>query len=321
MARHGTKNPLTDRLGALSDPLRLRMLRVLASHELSVGEIAKVFQLPQSTMSRNLTTLARTGWLVKRQQGTTTLYSLIEDDLDEDARRVWRVVREQIPTGPETDEDDQRLEGVLAERKTDSLSFFGRVGGAWDAIRAELFGERLTALGLLSLLDPAWTVADIGCGTGNASELLAGCVGEVIAIDQSEAMLDAARLRVGENPRVSFIKGSLEALPLDDASVDAACCMLVMHHIEDPTPAMGELARTLRTERGGGVALLVDMVRHERHEYRREMGHRHLGFADEEIRDMFTGAGFEPPRIRHLPGEPDAKGPGLFAASARLKTD
>ncbi len=320
MARHGTKNPLTDRLSALSDPLRLRMLRLLARQELSVGEIAKVFQLPQSTMSRHLTTLARTGWLVKRQMGTTTLYSLTEDDLDDDARRVWRVVRDQIPVGAETDVDDQRLEGVLADRRTDSLAYFGRVGGAWDAIRAELFGERLTALGLLSLLDPSWTVADIGCGTGNASELLAGCVERVVAVDQSETMLEAARLRVGENPRVSFVQGSLESLPLADGSVDAACCMLVMHHIDDPTPAMGELARTLRTDRGGGVALLVDMVRHERHEYRREMGHRHLGFADEEIRDMFIGAGFAPPRIRHLPGEPDAKGPGLFAAAARLQT-
>jgi hypothetical protein len=34
---------------------------------------------------------------------------------------------------------------------------------------------------------------------------------------------------------------------------------------------------------------------------------------------MFTGAGFETPRIRELPGEPDAKGPGLFAAAARLR--
>lgn len=318
MARHGTSSILTERLHALSDALRLRMLRLLESEELSVGEVAKVFQLPQSTVSRHLAMLSRAGWLVKRQVGTTTFYSLTMDDLEPEARGVWVVVRDQIGQGPETEEDDLRLLGVLADRKTDSVSFFGRVGGEWDAIRNELFGERLTALGLLSLLHADWTVADIGCGTGNAAEVLAGCVDRVIAVDQSETMLEAARLRVGETERVSFVRGSLESLPLENGSVDAACCMLVMHHVDEPEAAMRELARTLRADRGGGVVLVVDMAKHERHEYRREMGHRHLGFADDEISTMFVEAGFDPPRIRHLPGEPDAKGPGLFAAAARL---
>ncbi|MBZ0173246.1 MAG: metalloregulator ArsR/SmtB family transcription factor, partial [Phycisphaerales bacterium] len=209
MIRHGVSNILTDRLHALSDTQRLRMLRQLETNELSVGEVAKVFQLPQSTVSRHLTMLAKAGWLVKRQMGTATFYSLTLDDLEPEARGVWVVVRDQIGEGPETEEDDQRLLGVLADRKTDSVSFFGRIGGEWDAIRNELFGERLTALGLLSLLHADWTVADIGCGTGNAAELLAGCVDRVIAVDQSETMLEAARLRVGDDSRVSFVRGSL----------------------------------------------------------------------------------------------------------------
>jgi ArsR family transcriptional regulator len=319
MTRHGVSNPLTDRLSALSDGLRLRMLRLLEREELAVGEVAKVFQLPQSTVSRHLTTLSKSGWLVKRQMRTATFYSLTLDDLDRDARDVWVVVRSQVERTPEIAEDDQRLEGVLAERKTDSVSFFGRVGGEWDAIRAQLFGERLTALGLLSLLDPRWVVADIGCGTGNAAELLSGCVDRVIAIDQSETMLEAARLRLGDGGGVEFLKGSLESLPLADRSVDAVCCLLVLHHVEDPAAALDEAARTLRTDRGGGVALVVDMTRHERHEYRRDMGHKHLGFGPEEIESMFKKAGFASPRVRLLPGEPEAMGPGLFAAVARLR--
>lgn len=324
MARHATGNPLTDRLGALSDAVRLRMLRLLESQELSVGEVASVFQLPQSTVSRHLSTLGKAGWLVKRQFGTATYHSLTLDDLDDDARAVWIVVRAQIERGDETDEDDRRLEGVLAERKTDSLSFFGRVGGEWDAIRNELFGERITALGLLSLVHRDWTVADIGCGTGNAAELLAGCVGRVIAVDQSETMLQAARKRVGDrgtNGAVEFRQGSMESLPLDDASVDAACCFLVLHHVDEPSVALREIRRTLTERRGGGVALVIDMNRHDRHEYRREMGHKHLGFSRDEIEAMFVDAGYGVPLIRDLPGEPDAKGPGLFAAAARATTD
>lgn len=323
MTRQGYSSSLTDRLTALSDMLRLRMLRLLESHELAVGEVAKVFQLPQSTVSRHLTTLAKAGWLVKRQLRTATFYSLMLDDLEKESRDVWVVVRSQIGQTPETEEDDRRLEGVLADRRMDSVSFFGRVGGEWDAIRGELFGERLTVLGLMSLVDPAWTVADIGCGTGNAAEVLADCVEHVIAVDQSETMLEAARLRIGPSPRarVTFERGSVESLPMEDGSVDAACCLLVMHHVDEPAAAMREIARTLRCDRGGGVALVVDMTRHDRHEYRRDMGHKHLGFDDEQIVEMFTAAGFEAPRIRLLPGEPDAKGPGLFAASARLRRD
>ena len=321
MARSMAGNSVTDRLSALSDSVRLRMLRLLETQELSVGEVASVFQLPQSTVSRHLSTLGKTGWLVKRQFGTATYHSLTLDDLDEDARAVWVVVRSQIEQSAETDEDDRRLAGVLSDRKTDSLSFFGRVGGEWDAIRNELFGERITALGLLSLVSADWTVADIGCGTGNAAELLAGCVGRVIAIDPSETMLHAARKRIGARAAgtVEFRQGSIEALPLEDASVDAACCFLVMHHVDHPAKALREIARTLTDGNGGGVALVIDMSRHDRHEYRREMGHKHLGFTHEEIRVMFAEAGFGDPLIRELPGEPDAKGPGLFAAAARVK--
>lgn len=319
MARQATANTVTDRLSALSDMVRLRMLRLLETQELSVGEVASVFQLPQSTVSRHLSTLGKAGWLVKRQFGTAAYYSLTLDDLDEESRSIWVVVRQQIERTAETDEDDRRLEGVLGDRKTDSLSFFGRVGGEWDAIRNELFGERITALGLLSLVHPDWAVADIGCGTGNAAELLAGCVGHVVAIDQSETMLEAARKRIGDRGSVEFKQGSMDSLPLEAGSVDAACCFLVLHHVDEPARALREMARTLRTDRGGGVALVIDMSRHERHEYRREMGHKHLGFTEAEIEAMFVDAGFGAPLIRDLPGEPDAKGPGLFAAAARLR--
>ena len=321
MARGATSNLITDRLSALSDAVRLRMLRLLETQELSVGEVASVFQLPQSTVSRHLSTLGKAGWLVKRQFGTATYHSLTLDDLDEEARAVWVVVRSQIERSAETDEDDRRLAGVIADRKTDSLSFFGRVGGEWDAIRNELFGERITALGLLSLVSADWTVADIGCGTGNAAELLAGCVGSVIAIDPSETMLDAARKRIGERgaDTVDFRQGSIESLPLDDQSVDAACCFLEKNHVDSQAKAQREIARPLTDENGGGVALVIDMSRHDRSEYRREMGHKHLGFTHEEITAMFDKAGYGVPLIRDLPGEPDAKGPGLFAAAARLK--
>lgn len=314
MNRAFQSTSLTDRLAALGEMIRLRVLRLLEAQELSVGEVAKVVQLPQSTVSRHLKVLGDGGWLAKRNVGTATLYRLVLDDLTLEARGLWVAVRVQMDNRSELLEDTRRLKAVLADRRTDSQAFFGRVAGEWDVLRNDLFGDRFTPAAMLSLLPREWTVADLGCGTGNASELLAPCVTKVLAIDQSPVMLEAARRRLSGFSNVEFLEGSLTALPLAEASANAAVCLLVLHHLEDPGAAMPEIARILKPK---GTVLIVDMVRHDRSEYRQTMGHKHLGFTRQEIESMFEGAGLGEPLYRELPGEPDARGPGLFIATAQ----
>jgi ubiquinone/menaquinone biosynthesis C-methylase UbiE/DNA-binding transcriptional ArsR family regulator len=303
---------ITDRLAALSEPLRLRIVRLLEAEELSVGEVAKVVQLPQSTVSRHLKILAETAWVSRRNEGTATLYRLVLDDLPPEPRALWLSVRGQMGHGPELAEDGARLRAVLAERRTDSQAFFGRVAGEWDSLRNSLFGTLFTSRALLSLLPRHWTVADLGCGTGNGSELLAPCVARVLAVDQSGPMLEAARKRLADFQNVEFIQGPLETLPLADSSVDATVCLLVLHHVPEPARAVAEMHRVLRP---GGVALIVDMTEHGREEYRHTMGHRHLGFAPRTVESMLADAGFGAPRVQVLPGNPEVRGPGLIAAT------
>lgn len=73
MKRLRRLDDLGSRLGALGEAWRLRLLRLLEAEELSVGEIARVMQLPQSTVSRRLKTLADGGWIARRSEGTATL--------------------------------------------------------------------------------------------------------------------------------------------------------------------------------------------------------------------------------------------------------
>ena len=68
--------PLFDRLSALADPIRSRLLLVLERHELTVTELRAVVQLPQSTVSRHLKVLVDAGWLVAREDGTSNRYRL-----------------------------------------------------------------------------------------------------------------------------------------------------------------------------------------------------------------------------------------------------
>jgi ArsR family transcriptional regulator len=114
---------------------------------------------------------------------------------------------------------------------------------------------------------------------------------------------------------VEFLPGELEVLPLERGSVDATVSLLVLHHVEQPELAIAEMARVLRTSRGGGVALVVDMLRHSRAEYRLTMGHKHLGFDPETIGAWMSRAGLERVRLTELAREPEGKGPGLFAAA------
>jgi len=312
---HSSSAAVAARLACLADELHLRMLRVLEREELTVGEVAAVFQLPQSTVSRRLKHLAEAGWLQRRAAGPATLYSLSLDDLAPACRELWLASRAQL--GGQDGalvEDDRRLEAVLAQRQEDSLAFFGRVAGEWDKIRAELFGKDFTAPALLALLDPSWTVADVGCGTGNVASLLAPHVARVIAVDSSEVMLSAVRKRLDGVGNIEIRQGSLEALPLEDASVDAVVCALVLHHLEAPERGLRQCARCLKP---GGVLLVLDMVEHDHAEYRRTMGHKRLGFSDEETTALLLGAGLAEPRIAHLPSAPGAQGPSLFVATAR----
>lgn len=317
MKRSPTRFSVDELLASLADAVRLRILRVLEQEELSVGEIASVVQLPQSTVSRHLKVLSDHQWLARRNVGPATLYRLVLDDLSIESRGLWTAVRGQLDGGAELREDARRLASVLAERRLDSQSFFGRVAGEWDAIRSRLFGSAFTLRAMLALLPRRWVVADVGCGTGNAAELIAPHVERVVAVDRSDAMLDAARKRLRGLRNVEFAEGEMEKLPLKDRSVDAIVAVMVLHHVPDPGAAVREAARVLREDRGGGVLLIVDMLEHDREEYRRTMGHRHLGFSEHAIEELFRGAGLADGRVWELPGDPDARGPGLFAATAR----
>ena len=308
-------------LSQLGDTVRLRMLRVLEKHELSVGELVKVLQIPQSSGSRHLRVLSDGEWVFKRSAGPASYYRVVIDDLPNEHRTLWVTIRNQLGDDSTLAEDDRRLSAVLAERMTNSEAYFGRVAGAWDDIRSELFGSGFTQQALLGFIRPDWVFADLGCGTGNATEMLSPWVDEVIAVDRSPEMLEAARSRLlehgGSEEHIRFLEGDLGKLPIPDSSVDIAACVLVLHHIEGPVQALREAKRILRIDRGGGMLLVVDMCRHERLEYKHNMGHLHLGFDDSEREQLFKDAGFTSTRTHKLRPEVEANGPSLFATVAR----
>jgi ArsR family transcriptional regulator len=250
--------------------------------------------MPQSTVSRHLKLLVDDGWLVARGEGTTRFYKMIASRLDNATRDLWAVVSSQyLVTGMAT-QDLRRAESVLAKRRDRAQIFFLNSSNAWDAMRTEMIGPRTDLLALFDLLDPTWVVGDLGCGAGHTAEALAPCVARVIAVDESGPMLDAARLRLGECANVELRAGTVESLPIEDNTLDAAILFLVAHFITDPAKAMREIRRVIKP---GGRLLIVDLMSHDRMEYVVQLGHVWQGFDGDQVK------AYPPGSVIVLPGE------------------
>jgi ubiquinone/menaquinone biosynthesis C-methylase UbiE/DNA-binding transcriptional ArsR family regulator len=302
---------ILEHMSALADPIRCRMLLLLEKHELTVSELCAVMQMPQSSVSRHLKTLADDNWVASRRDGTSRFYTMPVDELDSGAKRLWPLIREQVAATSGAGQDDRRLRGVLTRRRAKSQEFFATAAGGWDRLREDLFGDSFFLWAVLGLIDPSLVVGDLGCGTGQLTETVAPYVKQVVAVDSSSDMLDAARTRLGAAQNVDLRQGDLENLPIGPGELDAAMLSLVLHYAPSPAKALSEVARVLRA---GARVLVVDMLPHEREEYQHQMGHVWLGFSDKQITRFLIGAGFDDVRVRALPADPDAKGPALFAA-------
>lgn len=304
---------LFGQMPVVGDPMRSRLMLVLERHELTVGELCSVVQAPQSTVSRHLKALADGGWLTSRADGTNRRYTSAASQLDPPLRALWLLVRKETAGTLPAQQDERRLTQVLAIRRSRSEEFFRAGASQWDQLRDELFGRRFFLPALLGLLDEDAVVADLGCGTGQIAETLAPFVGRVIGVDTSHSMLKAAKKRLVRHNNVDLRPGSLEALPVDDDVLDAAMMFLVLHHVADPSLCVAEAFRALKP---GGRLVVVDMLPHDRDEYRREMGHVWLGFSEADILRTLRDASFDKVFMLPLPADPKAKGPTLFAARA-----
>jgi len=304
---------ILDQLASLADNTRSRILLLLDGQELSVSELCTVLQLPQSTVSRHLKALAEAGWVSARAEGTSNVYAMSREALDAPSRRLWSLVREQVSASAAAVQDQRRLQATLSARRSKSIEFFSSSAGQWDRVRDEMFGDRFHMAAFAAFANPAAVVGDLGCGTGQVSGALAPFVTRVIGVDSSAAMLQAARKRLQEYRNVELRRGELETLPIDDNLLDAATVMLVLHHVPEPVRALTEVARTLKP---GGRLILVDMLPHDRENYRQQMGHVWLGFGEDQLRKLLAGAGFEKVRMATLAADPSAKGPALFVAAS-----
>jgi ArsR family transcriptional regulator len=284
--------PLPDIFKALADSTRLRILRALDGAELHVNEIVDVLELPQPTVSRHLAVLLHAGLVSRRRDGMWTFYSLDAASGAWAEHGLGTALRARLRGLPDESGDADRLVRCLEARARQSGEFYAHNAPHWDRLRAGLDVEDMHARLLGALLPGDLDIVDAGTGTGALLPLLAPAARRLVGIDRSPEMLTEARARVatlGLAP-VLLVRADLARLPLADASVDAVCSSLALHHAAQPAQVIAEFARVVRP---GGRVVVSDLVQHSEEWMRTELAHQWLGFPPERVASWFEAAGLD----------------------------
>jgi ubiquinone/menaquinone biosynthesis C-methylase UbiE len=103
---------------------------------------------------------------------------------------------------------------------------------------------------IAALLEKRSCVLDLGCGTGELALMLASTVDRVHGVDYAEGMIAQALGKAAERgaDNVEFSVHGADALPFADHTFDAVVMANVLHVMEHPERALGEVARVIRPQ-------------------------------------------------------------------------
>lgn len=282
---------------ALGDTTRLRIMRLIGTMELAVGELAQVLGQSQPRVSRHVAILIDAGLADRRREGSWVFLRQAAKGGVQTVRAVNRLLaaaEEEDADFAQICADDRRhLAAIREGREKNAADFFARHAGEWDRLRALLAPADAVEDALAKALGSGelGLVLDIGTGTGRIAELLEPRARQVTGLDKSPEMLRFARARLQHLPagRVELLQGDFSALPFAAEAFDTVVFHQVLHYAHQPDYALAEAARVCRP---GGRIAIVDLAAHEREELRRTHAHARLGFADGQMAEMLARQGF-----------------------------
>ena len=280
----------------LGDEARLRLLRVLDKDRFNVKELTGILGLAQSGVSRHLGLLKEAGLVSEERDGAYSFYRLSPALRDHTQGPLWPLLEAQFNSSASSaalKADDARLQEVLRLRREN----FEHVGPDTRDGRQLVPGRSWAAWSrALGLLLPPLDVADLGCGEGYLTVETARWANHVIAVDRSPGVLARAKALAARKKcsNITWKKGELERLPIDNATIDVALLSQALHHAADPATAIGEAARILKP---GGRLVILDLRPHDETWVREKLGDQWFGFSDEQLAGLLTRAGFSDVKV------------------------
>ncbi len=194
---------------------------------------------------------------------------------------------EEIPEGKH---DQAALELILRKRQDKTRAFFDDMAGRLGREYVPGRSWQSIAEALLQLVPPL-VIADLGAGEGAFSLLLAQRAQQVIAVDNSDKMVElgSALARKQGVTALEYRKGDLEAVPIADGTVDLALFSQSLHHAIHPERAVAEAWRILKP---GGRITVLDLLQHRFAEARELYADVWLGFSEVQLEGLLGNAGF-----------------------------
>jgi len=137
---------LLDTLRALADPTRVRIMRLLASMELAVGELAQVLGQSQPRVSRHVKILCDAGLAHRRREGAWVFLRAVGsadagaagDLVEALAGLLTGAERADTGFGAQCAEDRLHLDAIRAARQTHAQDYFSRHADEWDSLRSRI---------------------------------------------------------------------------------------------------------------------------------------------------------------------------------------
>jgi ubiquinone/menaquinone biosynthesis C-methylase UbiE/DNA-binding MarR family transcriptional regulator len=291
-------------LRLLADPSRLRILLLVEREELSVAELQEILGMGQSRISTHLAQLKNAGLVEDRRNGKSILYRLKPSAQSNGFSEMLGLLRQAAAEIPEAEQDSEALRLALRRRQDKMRAYFDELAGKFG--RNYVPGRSWQGLAetLLTLMPPM-VIADLGAGEGTFSQLLARRSRKVIAVDNSEKMVEYGRELARKHgvKNLEYRKGDLEDVPIKDATVDLAFFSQALHHAQHPQRAVAEAARILKP---GGRIVVLDLLRHNYEEARELYADLWLGFTEVEVTRFLRQAGFKNIETSIVHSEEDA---------------
>jgi len=246
---HPRTEVLLQRLKAIGDQTRLRLVALCRQGECSVSELTGVIGQSQPRISQQLKMLCEAGLLRRFRDGKRVFYRVpTKDGADSDLRRLFDLVPTDDPLIVQDFEQLRLLRGeslgdAVADLKMDSNSEMAN-----RAIQK--------ALVELTVAAPIGDLLDVGCGRGSVLKLLASRAGRAVGvdIDENARSLARAELMLAGLPNCSLRQGNMYRLPFDDGEFNTIILDDVLAEADDPLRALVESRRLLK--RGGRLFIL-----------------------------------------------------------------
>lgn len=271
-------------LKMIADPTRLRILLLLREESLSVAELQQILGMGQSRISTQLSQLKKEGLVEDQRSGKNNIYSA---RVPEELRKVVHEAGRELP---EIEKDTSSLRHVLRKRKDHVRAYFDDLAGKFGREYVPGRSWRGLAEAMLKILNYD-TVADLGAGEGTLSQLIAQRAKKVIAVDNSEKMVEFGQglAKKHQLSNLEYRLGDIEAPPIDSGTVDLAIFSQALHHAAHPPRALEEAHRILKP---GGRLIILDLHQHTFEKARDLYFDTWLGFSEVALGEMIAKAGF-----------------------------